>query len=439
MRIFAPFCLLLLVGAAVGGYLRNGHRAPKPARPEFRTLSPRERIAAVKDPKRVGYLYMAYKEANEKSPDDPEILRGRIRNGFLLGAVAEGQPGLGDLVREEAHLYLDHRKQIDPDGSFLHDVLDAWVNERLKLNEHTPMGFFGRLAVAMQLAACGDERGTKELFAFAKKGPVFTHFFPLVRTYLPGWKGVEPLCRYYLEAYDNKKYKMDARVQAGTVLLEYHQLFGAGDDLYRRDLATVQRALRERASDLPSPPPGPGVQASCEQALLGLAMLGDPADRAFLARLKFEDVGIYAPVLRVARVWAGIDPFEKYDMQSANWTLLPDYVQMLYFRAAGYCYVSARKAGRAKEASKLLGLVEAALGVPGNTPLRLYAFEVLARCSDQYPDLPRKVARGLGVPSLYAALLLPDKADKLSYLLPGVSSPMAEYASLAAVHCLYLR
>lgn len=395
-------------------------------------LDSAERIRRGKEAGALGVTLAGYLQAD---PNDPDTIRGQFETTLKLWAYAVSQPGFDKMVRDAAALYLQNRQRVDPKGELLQKTLRFWIKHRL---EH-PGWFYAKAAPAIFLAARGDKQGLEKLFEFVKQGPFYREFFLYTRRVHPGWGAVGPVVKYYIE-----KGGLAKRIAAGATLLEYNNYFGYGQELldqYRTNilgdlkegLAKIRRggnadeALRQR---------GEGI-------LYGLALCGEEG-RELLESVPEIDMDEYIVLFRCVRMLARVAPKGKdwsfYTPGSTRWGMLDSHSQRYYFWAVLHRYVQHHRGADAdpKEVKEVRKLVDAALATK-DTVLKIHVLSVLASLDKEWAEklMPRYL-RGGGVPSIYAAGMMPmrDSNDTVDLLLPAISSAMPDYASLAAVAML---
>jgi len=443
MRLSALIAAVGLVFSAFFAPRVHRNREPEHAGRRLVVTDLKERARIGIRQRALGVAYMAFEEAANRDPGDLEALRGRIRTGILLGAVALGEPRLTELVAQNTDAYVENRDRVDPDGTLLQEALRAWCALRM---EHPY--WYARCAVAIYLAARGDDKGFKALRGFMEKGPFSNEFFPYARRFHPAWRGVGPLVEHYLGGG-----KLGGRVEAATTLLDYNVLFGEGKRILERRLPAMRRAFEEMKARLRSPKLDSATWAHGAAALFGMAMLanlGYTEERDALARMDpLHDCPNHADVFRVARIWAGLDPFERYPPTSRAFKIFPDTIQEQYFRAAAHRaavlkreLVGQTDPARRKELKKQFDdardLVEAGF-LGSSTVVRVTCMEALAAIDGaRAQPMLQEVVLGRGVPSLFAASLVDQLDDPVAVYLPGLRSPEPDYAALAAVSLLDL-
>jgi len=385
----------------------------------------------------LGVALSGYSDAVTASPDDLESLRGRIRTAFHIGGLAIDQPRMPELMAAQVEAYLARRAELDPDGSFLEEVLDGWCEARLGFEFDTPEGFYRRISTSIYLAARGDPRGLASIRELPRLDLFHLEFFPYVRRHHPSWSAVAPFVERFLT-----RGTLDARVNAGLTLLDYHTLFGVGQDLVDRFHADIRSAFREAKAALDAER---GKRANVDMgkhALYGLALLsnlGHEEERRILDGMEPKRYPHHFAVIRVARVWAGLDPFERLRPGSQRWhDLFDDVVREHYFLAAWHHLARARedRGTRPGGEQKLLELLES--GFDGrNAMIRILALHALATHGEGLGE--RCIRRALderGTISVYAAILSDDLDDKVPALLPALTSPAADLPALAAAGML---
>lgn len=425
---------------AAGGLVASLLLAPRYARgideDFFWDADPARRAARGDEEGALGVSLAGYEDLY-RATGDPEALRQRIGTGLLIGAVAMGQEGLAELVQTQVDAYLEHRADLDPDGKFLQEVIEKFVHERLHFDWQTIQGFYARAAAAMFLAARGDTAGNDMIDKLHGQGTFYAEFFPYVRARHPGWLAVEPSIRRYLEKGD-----LASRVEAGTTLLNYYILFGVGGDLWKEHRERIRAAFAEMRRRVLGFAQDPMTLGSGGTALLGMAMvgmLGFEKERRIIARDRPERYAGHADLMKVARVWIGVDGFDTYEQTSRAFRDLLPLAKEHYYGAAAHRLAAIRRGlieGSKEEREELLRLLESAFDESNNVT-RALALQTLVSLDDErVPTLLQRAIDGRGGFSIDAAALSDDLADPVPVLLPALRTPEPDYSALAAVSLL---
>ena len=368
---------------------------------------------------------------------DLEALRNRIRTGMLIGAVAMGQEGLEALVIAQTKSYLQHRKELDPDGSFLQEVLERWVHERVNFDWKTQRGFYARTSTAMFLAARGDPIGSDMLRKLVQQGRFYTEYLPFARVRHPGWLGVEPVVRMYLEKDD-----LGGRVEAGATLLDYYILFGEGGDLweqYRENIRSAFAELRRRVLAFARDPVTIGSGATAMIGIAMIGMLGFEKERKIIARDRPTMYAGLTDIVKVARIWIGVDGFDKYEQTSLAFRDLETRAKEQYYSAAAHRLAAMHRGlieGTEEEREKLSDLLEAAFDETSNVTRALALQTLVSLKAERAPVLLRRALVGRGAFAIDAAALADGLEDPVAIFLPALRTPEPDYAALAAVSLL---
>ena len=354
----------------------------------------------------------------------------RFDFAFRLWAAAPSQPKLPQMVRLEVKSYLEEREKIDPDGAVVRDVLDAWLSVRMESEN-----FLIQLGPAVWLASCGDERGVARLWKFVRDGPFFSVHFPHIRRGPhPQWSSVRPLVEHYLE-----KGKLDARVQAGVLLLDYASLWGLGAELVKQHRAEILRDLKASITTLKT---RIVIEGEPHAVLSGLAMLGEEG-AAVLRVMPEIKVDENVDLLRIARMWAGIDSFSRIPVGSLKWRLLDPDAQSFYLQAATHRFLrlarAARKEPESPELPELPELTEvrkiAESGVESaDTNDAWTCITGLMALGEPYrTDLAKRARITGGAHAILMACAVPLDGV-FAVLLHGAASPDPLYAGLSAAN-----
>lgn len=386
--------------------------------------------------KELGVAMGGYEDLVRDRPGDLDALRGRIRTGFLIGAVGLGQPGLQDLVRAQADAYLERRAELDPDSSFLRAVVAQWLDGRLRFDWFHQLGFYACAATSILRAARGDPAGREMLLELSRHGDFYVQFFPFARRYHPGWHAAETLIVHYLEHGD-----LAARVEAGVTLLDYNGLFGVGGDLVERFLPVIRDSVREMRGRVRAFT-AEGASDAGRASIVGMALLanrGDADEMRLLAEAKSErELLYYAPhadTVRIARMLVGLGDFASMGPLTVNHKDLDSADQEFYYLAAAHRAVRLLKEGGAGggEAQGCLDLVESAFDT-SVAQLRVLAMQTLLRLApERGAALVARALDGRGILGVYAGALADRVEERVAFFLPAMSSPMPDLSALAAV------
>jgi hypothetical protein len=402
----------------------------------FWDTDPARRAARGEEEGSLGVAMAGYEDLFNAT-GDLDALRHRIRTGLLIGAVAVRQPGLDALIEMQTRAYLERREELDPDGTFLQEVLERWVQERLHFDWETRLGLYARTATAMFLAARGDPEAAKLLLKLMGQGGFYSEFFPYVRARHPGWPAVEPLARHYLEQGN-----LAARVEAGATLLNYYILFGVGGDLWDRHREGIRSAFAEMRRRVLKFDQDPMTTGSGGTALNGIAMvglLGFETERKIIALGRPERYAGHADVMRIARLWTGADSFDSVDQTSRVFRDLTPEARAQYYGAAAHRLAALHRGlieGSEEERDLLTRLLEAAYDETGSATRALALQTFVSLGAKQAPALIRRAIVGRGAFSIDAAALADDLEDPVPILLPALRSQEPDYAALAAVSLL---
>jgi len=270
---YALLGLLVLAASIPGALWAYGERQPHRDHSRFVDPDPLQAATEAAENGWLGRALAASELALAEDPENPDRLRMRIRNVFRLAAVVVREQHLKEVVTGQAQLYLLRRNELDPDGSFLQQVLREYADIRLALP--LPMDFYARIGTAVYLAGKGDERAKKAIWEISGMGPLYTEMLQFARRYHPPYAGMEEHIAHYL-----KHGKLAARLQAGATLLEYNGVYGEGAELLgkhrsriREDCKTAMAGLYEpnRRGDDPPPVVTAGALGDNAAALYGLS------------------------------------------------------------------------------------------------------------------------------------------------------------------------
>ena len=343
----------------------------------------------------------------------------RFRFALMIWAAAPGQADLPGMVRGEVKRYLKNRETVDPDGSVLLSVLVRWLEVRLGNKD-----FMMQLAPAVWLASRGDKRGIEKLWHFVEAGPFEQCVLPYIRrSDHPQWSSVRPIIEHYLEHGD-----LQARVLAGAGLLDYNSLWGFGarslqehrDEIFK-DLREARVVHKRRIDFLAEP----------HAVLSSLAMLGGEGIEILKAmpEIKLDE---NVDLLRVARMWVGIDRFSKIPIGSLKWRLLDPDTQAFYFQAATHRFLRLARAGKTgEELEEVRKIVEAGVESTDTTAAWTCITGLMAFGEPYRTDLPKRCARMGGSFAILMASTVPTEGI-LPLLLHGVVSDDPLIAGLSA-------
>ncbi|MHC5051098.1 MAG: hypothetical protein ACYTGK_10880, partial [Planctomycetota bacterium] len=402
----------------------------------FWDADPARRAARGEEEGSLGVTLAGYEDLYDAT-GDLDALRGRVRTGILIGAVALGQPGLDELVMSQVDAYLAQRAELDPDGTFLQEVLEKWVHERLHFDWRTRPGFYARSSTAMFLAARGDPAGRDMLLKLMGEGGFYTEFFPYIRARHPGWGAVEPVLRTYLE-----KGTLASRVEAGTTLLDYYTLFGVGEDLWKEHGETIRAAFLAMRKQVLAFSQDFATVGSGGTALVGIAMLGMlgyEEERKIITRDRPAAYGGHIDLMKIARVWIGLDGFEKYEQTTREYRDLEPRAKEQYYAAAAHRLAAMHRGlieGTEEEREQLTRLLEAAFDETYNVTRALAMQTLVTIGAEEAPPLLRRAIVGRGGLALDAATLRDDLEDPVAIYLPALRTQEPDYSALAAVSLL---
>jgi hypothetical protein len=402
----------------------------------FWDTDPARRAARGEEEGSLGVI-LAGNEDLFQATGDLDALRKRIRTGMLLGAVAMGQPGLDQLVMTQVDDYMARREELDPDGTFLQEIIEKWVHERVHFDWRTRPGFYARASTSMFLAARGDPVGRDMLMTLMDQGGFYTEFFPYVRARHPGWGGVEPVLRRYLE-----KGTLAARIEAGVTLLDYYILFGVGGDLWEEFGAKVRAAFLEMRRRVLGFAQDQETVGSGGTALIGIAMvgmLGSEKERRIITRDRPASYGGHVDLMKIARVWIGLDGFEKYEQTSVKFRDLEPRAKTQYYAAAAHRLAAMHRGlieGSEEERQQLTRLLEAAFDETNNVTRVLALQTLVSLGAEQAPVLLQRAINGRGGFAIDAATLAGNVEDPVAIFLPVLRTREPDYSALAAVNLL---
>lgn len=440
MRILAILAAAALLGSL---FLAARHYARREASfpvARFVTPDPAARAGKAQEAGQLGVALGGYQDLVRQRPDDLDALRGRFRTTFAIGSVGLGQPELPEMLRAEAETYLARRQELDPDGTFLKDVVRQWVQGRLRLDWYHQAGFYACASTAIFLGARGDPKGPETLLAISKQGNFYLEFFPFARRYHPAWPIVEPLVSHYLAQDDPA-----GRVEAAVTLLDYHALFGVGGELVERHLPALREAIGGMLREVRGFTQR-GASEIGRAAIVGTALLalrGEKEEAELLASVKSEReivfYGAHADTVRIARLWAGFEPFATMGPLTSRYKELHEMDQELYYLGAAHRAAHLqRQGGHDAEVAELLDLLESAFDSPVPN-LRVLAMQAMLRLAPaRGAVLVRRGIEGRGAFGVYAGALASKVDDPVALFLPALSAPMPEIAAIAAASLLDL-
>jgi len=402
----------------------------------FWDTDPARRAARGEEEGALGVTLAGYEDLFDAT-GELDALRHRILTGMLLGAVAMGQQGLDDLMMTQIESYFERRAELDPDGAFLQEILERWVQERLHFDWQSLRGFYARTSTSMFLAARGDPDGVDMLRKLMENEGFYTEFFPYVRARHPGWLGVEPVIRNYLPKGD-----LASRVEAGATLLNYYILFGVGEDLWKRhreDIRSAFAEMRRRVLRFSQDPMTVGSGGTALNGIAMLGLLGFEKERKIIARDRPERYAGHADVMKIARLWTGADSFETVDQTSRVFRDLLPQAKEQYYGAAAHRLAAMHRGlieGSEEERDLLTHLLEAAYDETNNVTRALALQTFVALGAKQAPRLLQRALVGRGGFAIDAAVLADNLADPALIFLPALRTGEPDYASLAAVSLL---
>ncbi|MEM8883957.1 MAG: hypothetical protein AAGD14_07815 [Planctomycetota bacterium] len=424
-RLLFPLLALGLLGWSL--WAAPNHRRAREAGIDLTGViyeSAQQRADEGEKARALGVALRGYEELLVESPEDVEAMRGLIRNGLTLSAVALGQADLTPVMGAIEEVFRKNREKIDPDGARLQEWMRTWVRLR---REH--ISFLGPAAVNIWMAARGEERGRDELVAYTKKGPFHLEFLTYAIYQLPNWTGVEPIVKLYLEGES-----LEGRVFAGVTLMVYRRLYGVGDELWERHKGDIGAALVESKSKMRPDPNQDAPRSPGGMTLLGLALYPSDAARRIVARTQPVQHPYLAKVVTLAQCWAGLKPFESIDFESREYSVwLPHYVES-YFMGLYLHYAELRRTGK-RVSTPMEELVDLGTIHP-TTNIRIWANRALAAI---HPERSREIHDQLrqagGLPGVYGIQAFPD-LDRVPYLFPALAVPEPGTNALAAVSLL---
>lgn len=442
MRLSTAVLLLVLVAsAALAPRVRSRREAEIRPDPFLETGS-LEAAREAEAEKALGIALAAYAAIEEGDPAFPEAIRGRLRTALRIAALAFPDPVLASRIGEQIDAYFRYRDVADPDGACLRDAAEEWLRLRMSLDATvSPSYFFRQVAAATFLAARGDAAGVEALLAHARKAPFHTHFFSFARTLHPGWNAVRPMVEFSLASE-----KLEARVEAWTTLLAYRNLFDEGADLVlaygdriRSDLAAARKRLRTEPAESVFGLHAPAIFA-------GTALLGGPEELRAVREASDPDYTEHVDLLRIARLWMGLEPLETYALGGRKWELLDAHSQFFFFQAAIHRLAALRRERSTtadpdrleqldREIAEATEAGEAGL-VSGDAIVVLFCQGGLVAVSPEHArSLPRRSIEEGGPAGVFAAALT-EVEDPAALLLPYLVLPDPDAAAVAAATLL---
>ena len=426
MRLFRPTLgLLILALTAILALRLRDHLSWRAVDETLFETDPHARAEWAEKEGILGSALSGYEELVRLDPSDLDAQRSRFAtlvrlNGATYAALqlAEAK-ALIEMLAESIKTYLEHREALDPDGSFLQGLLDEWAESRL-----ANPGFHVQASAALYLAGQGDQRGLERLRYFAREGPFYTELLRYAIRYHPPFRAIEPMLAHYLD-----EGPLNARVLAGSTLLEYHTLFGEGAELLARYRPVIRECFYKSVREVDHKLAAGEDSLRVSESIFGLARLGGPEERRVLSAMRGVDYPRQLIEVRIARLWIGADPIEKYLPDSDYFDDLDGVQQIQYYHQVANRFVTLEE-GETKEI--YLDLLKSAL-ISSAPVLRSYAIKVMARHAPDELDLKR-IADGGGTDALTAANLL--DGDRVPYLLPGITSPEPNLSALAAISLL---
>lgn len=440
MRLLTALAAAVLLGSLFLASRHRARRAPSFPIGRFVTEDPSARVRVGKAEKALGVEMSGCEDLVRERPGDMDALRARIRVGFLLGSVGLAQPRVPEIVRAQSDAYLEHRERIDPDGTFLGEAIRQWADARLRLDRDHQTSFYACAAAGIFLGARGEPKARETLFEITRQGDFHLQFFPFARRYHPGWPIVEPLVTHYLEHGD-----LAGRAEAGVTLLEYHDLFGVGGDLFERFLPVIRDSVREMLERVHALTDEGASQAG-RTAVVGMALLasrGDADQMRLLAEAKDERVSAsYAPhvdTVRIARLWTGLEDFASIGPLSVRFKDMDPFDQETYYLAVAHrAQHLLRQGGATEELSRLLDVLESAFDGTVQT-LRVLAMQALLRLApERGAALVRRALDARGPFAVYAGALAERVDDPVALFLPYLGSPTPDVAAISAASLLDL-
>ena len=426
MRLFRPALgLLILTLTAILALRLRDHLRWRALDETLFETDPHVRAEAAEEAGILGAALSGYEELVRQDPSDLDAQRGRFTalvrlNGATYAALhLEEAKILGEMLSESIQTYLENREALDPDGSLLQKLLGEWAEYRIE----NP-GFHVQASTAIYLAGQGDDRGFEKLRYFAREGPFFTELLRYAIRYHPPFRAIEPMVAHYLD-----EGPLNARVLAGSTLLEYHTLFGDGEELLARYRPLIRECFYKSVREVDHSLAAGEDFLRVSESMFGLARLGGPEELRFLASMRAVDYPRQLIEVRIARLWIGADPIEKYLPDGDFFEDLDGVQKIQYYHQVANRFATLEE-GETKEV--YLDLLKSAL-ISSAPILRSYAIMVMARHAPDELDLKR-IAEAGGTDALTAANLL--DGDRVPYLLPGIASPEPNLSALAAISLL---
>jgi hypothetical protein len=144
-------------------------------------------------------------------------------------------------------------------------------------------------------------------------------------------------------------------------------------------------------------------------------------------------------IVKVARIWIGVDSFDKYEQTSLAFRDLEPRAKEQYYSAAAHRLAAMHRGlieGTEEEREKLTDLLEAAFDETSNVTRALALQTLVSLKAKQAPVLLRRALVGRGAFAIDAAALADDLEDPVAIFLPALRTSEPDYAALAAVSLL---
>ncbi|MEE8104757.1 MAG: hypothetical protein V3T86_04395 [Planctomycetota bacterium] len=419
-RSLALFGLALLTASAIFAPEVRRERGLIARESDLYDADPKVRAERGERENLLGAALSGYNAMLEKDPEDKAAWLGRFRTIVRLGATASGQPTLSIMVRDTVQEFIGKRHELDPDGTFLQKTMLDWTRLRLK-----ETNWYMAVSSALYLAGRGYDEGADQLMGYTKAGPFFGEFFGFCIRLHPPFRGVRPILEHYLERDETPEV-----VWAGAALLEYHRIYGEGEEMLARYVEKIRGAFHETLDNIDHSVDEGEVLLRTGTAILGLARLAGPNEIDRLERTHFKDLPRHNRELRIARIWVGLLPVTARLPGTSKFEHMPNDERELFFRMAANRYAILPDG---EEKDIYLSLLETARDWPASDRVRVHAIHSMAALCPDKIDLERMASAG-GTDSIVAALLLPG--DQTPNLLPGIVAPDPHYAAMAAVGVL---
>ena len=433
MRLVAVLATLILAASAWYAPTIRAGKTASFAASEFAVSDPAERVRIGKKERALGIQLAGYDELINGGSKDPAHRLGRIRIGILLGAAVDAHKGLGELVQAQIRDYIEHRETIDPDGSFIRELMRDWI----RLKTQNPDHFYQRVAVLIFRAAAGEKDALTELLKYNERGPFYSQFFPFVRSHFLRWNVVEPFVKYQLERLDDKD--IYGFVEASYTLLLYESIFGVGTELLDSNLDEIRDAMKTVYGRLARPDPtnrlliGAGV--SVLRGMTILALRGDRDFRKILIQAEPVEMPYHLEYLAVAKTALG--PLPRPGQREFD-GLEPE-LQTFLFRIAAVRAGLIRRALGSNDDPALADQLDAMLKfvrVGYQTAAPLARGPMLLMLCKVGTDADRaridEALVGGNIPALVASSLKRPE-DPIRLMLPAINSPLTWPGALAAV------